>query len=180
MLTLPPTVRIFVAAVATDLRRSMDGLAVIVREQLALDPLAGHLYLFRNRRGDRLKVLWFDRSVCLANTVRVAVRDMRFQLQAWFAAELYQTLLLLPSRCGTCCAVACPRPLPRAELRTYHVTVRLSLLASNYASLRLTTNEGNRNEEVCELLDFRRRSDSLRIGNAGTTSRREHRGVGDA
>jgi transposase len=62
MLTLPPTVRIFVAAGATDLRRSMDGLAVIVREQLALDPLAGHLYLFRNRRGDRLKILWFDRS----------------------------------------------------------------------------------------------------------------------
>jgi len=62
MLTLPPAVRIFVAAGATDLRRSMDGLAIIVREQLSLDPLAGHLYLFRNRRGDRLKVLWFDRS----------------------------------------------------------------------------------------------------------------------
>jgi len=62
MLTLPLTVRIYLAAGATDLRRSMDGLAVRVREQLALDPLSGHLFLFRNRRGDRLKILHWDRS----------------------------------------------------------------------------------------------------------------------
>jgi hypothetical protein len=57
MLTLSPAVRIYIATGATDLRRSIDGLSGLVREQLALDPLLGHLFLFRNRRGDRLKVL---------------------------------------------------------------------------------------------------------------------------
>lgn len=62
MLTLPPSVRIFVAAGGTDMRRSIDGLAAIVRDQFGLDPLSGHLFLFRNRRGDRLKILVWDRS----------------------------------------------------------------------------------------------------------------------
>ncbi len=62
MLTLPPTVRIYLAAGATDLRRSMDGLAARVREHLSLEPLTGHLFVFRNRRGDRLKILHWDRS----------------------------------------------------------------------------------------------------------------------
>lgn len=62
MLTLPPSVRIFLATGATDLRRSVDGLSAVVRERFGLDPLCGHLFLFRNRRGDRLKVLVWDRS----------------------------------------------------------------------------------------------------------------------
>ena len=62
MLTLSPAIRIYIATGATDLRRSIDGLAGLVREQLALDPLSGHLFRFRNRRGDRLKVLAWDRS----------------------------------------------------------------------------------------------------------------------
>ncbi len=60
MLTLSPAVRIYLATGATDLRRSMDGLAALVRERFALDPLSGHLFLFRNRRGDRLKILAWD------------------------------------------------------------------------------------------------------------------------
>ncbi len=62
MLTLSPAVRIYVATGATDLRRSIDGLSALVRERLALDPVSGHLFLFRNRRGDRLKILAWDRS----------------------------------------------------------------------------------------------------------------------
>ena len=62
MLTLSPAVRIYVATGATDLRRSIDGLAALVREHFDLDPLSGHLFLFRNRRGDRLKTLAWDRS----------------------------------------------------------------------------------------------------------------------
>src|SRR2546428_3106029 len=62
MLTLSPAVRICLATGATDLRRSIDGLSALVREPLALDPLSGHLFLFRNRRGDRLKILAGDRS----------------------------------------------------------------------------------------------------------------------
>ena len=62
MLTLSPAVHIYIATGATDLRRSIDGLSAVVRERLALDPMSGHLFLFRNRRGDRLKILVWDRS----------------------------------------------------------------------------------------------------------------------
>lgn len=62
MLTLSPAVRIYLATGATDLRRSIDGLAALVRERFTLDPLSGHLFLFRNRRGDRLKILAWDHS----------------------------------------------------------------------------------------------------------------------
>ena len=62
MLTLPPSVRIFVALGATDMRRGMDSLSTLVRERLGLEPLSGHLFLFRNRRGDRVKILMWDRS----------------------------------------------------------------------------------------------------------------------
>jgi transposase len=60
--TLSPAVRIYVATGATDLRRSIDGLAALVRERFDLDPLSGHLFLFRNRRGDRLKILAWDQG----------------------------------------------------------------------------------------------------------------------
>ncbi len=62
MLSVPPAVRIFLATGATDLRRSIDGLAAIVRDRFGLDPLSGHLFVFRNRRGDRLKILVWDAS----------------------------------------------------------------------------------------------------------------------
>jgi transposase len=62
MLTLSPAVRIYLATGTTDLRRSIDGLSAVVRERFTLDPLSGHLFLFRNRRGDRLKILAWDRS----------------------------------------------------------------------------------------------------------------------
>jgi len=59
---LSPAVRVYLATGTTDLRRSIDGLSMLVRDRLTLDPLSGHLFLFRNRRGDRLKVLAWDRS----------------------------------------------------------------------------------------------------------------------
>lgn len=62
MLTLPPSTRVFVATRPTDMRRSFDGLMGIVRDFLGGDPLSGHLFVFRNRSGDRLKVLWWDRD----------------------------------------------------------------------------------------------------------------------
>lgn len=62
MLTLPPSVKVFLAAGATDMRKSFDGLSGLVRGALAQDPLSGHLFVFCNRRRDRLKVLYFDGS----------------------------------------------------------------------------------------------------------------------
>lgn len=62
MLTLPPSFRLFVARGATDMRKSFDTLAALVVEQVDQDPQSGHLFLFVNRRRDRLKLLWWDRS----------------------------------------------------------------------------------------------------------------------
>ncbi len=62
MLSLPPSVRLFVARGATDMRKSFDTLAALVIEVIEEDPQSGHLFLFVNRRRDRLKVLWWDRS----------------------------------------------------------------------------------------------------------------------
>jgi transposase len=62
VLSLPASVRIFLCAGHTDMRRGFDTLARMVRETLAQDPLSGHLFVFRSRRGDRLKVLYWDRD----------------------------------------------------------------------------------------------------------------------
>ena len=59
MFSVPASVRVFLATSPVDLRRGFDGLAALTREVLAQDPLSGHLFAFRNRRGDRLKVLFF-------------------------------------------------------------------------------------------------------------------------
>ena len=60
MLSLPPAVRIYVCTRPADMRRSFDGLAGCVRDWLGADPLSGHLFVFRNRSADRLKVLFWD------------------------------------------------------------------------------------------------------------------------
>ena len=63
MLTLPPSTRVFVATQPADMRRGFDGLLALARDFLGHeDPLAGHLFVFKNKRGDRLKVLWWDRD----------------------------------------------------------------------------------------------------------------------
>lgn len=62
MLSLPPSVRLFVARGVTDMRKSFDTLAALVVGVVDEDPQSGHLFLFVNRRRDRLKVLWWDGS----------------------------------------------------------------------------------------------------------------------
>ena len=62
MLSLPPSVRVFLAVGATDMRKSFDGLSGLVRSTIGADPLSGHLFAFCNGRRDRLKVLYWDTS----------------------------------------------------------------------------------------------------------------------
>ena len=59
MLSLPLPVRIFLCSRPADMRKSFDGLAALVREFLGADPLSGHLFVFRSKRGDRLKMLYW-------------------------------------------------------------------------------------------------------------------------
>jgi transposase len=62
VLSLSELVRIYVCLTPTDMRKSFDSLAAVVREGLGYDPLSGHLFVFRSRRGDRVKLLWWDRD----------------------------------------------------------------------------------------------------------------------
>ncbi len=59
MIRMDP-VQVWLATAPVDMRKSFDSLAEHVRAFLGQDPLGGHLFVFRNRRGQRLKVLWWD------------------------------------------------------------------------------------------------------------------------
>jgi len=62
MLSLPAAVRIYLATDPCDMRKGFDSLAATVRESFGDDPLSGHLFVFRSRRADRMKILWWDRD----------------------------------------------------------------------------------------------------------------------
>jgi transposase len=59
---IPAAVRVFLCTQPTDMRKSFDGLQGMVREYLGQDPLSGHLFLFLNRRRDRVKILFWERD----------------------------------------------------------------------------------------------------------------------
>jgi len=62
MLNLSRTTRVFLATEPTDMRKGFDGLFALVESVIKEDPFSGHLFVFRNHRRDRLKVLWWDRD----------------------------------------------------------------------------------------------------------------------
>jgi transposase len=77
---IPAHVRSFVCTAPVDLRRSFDGLTLAARERLGEDPRAGGLFVFANRRRNRCKVVWFDRTgACL---LYKRLPDARFGLPA--------------------------------------------------------------------------------------------------
>ena len=60
MITVSAGSRIWIAAGVTDVRRGFIGLSAMVQTVLSENPFSGHLFVFRGRRGDLIKVLWFD------------------------------------------------------------------------------------------------------------------------
>jgi transposase len=62
VLSFPSAVKIFLCLEPTDMRRGFDRLAEMTRHILRQDPLSGHVFVFRSRRGDRLKLLYWDRD----------------------------------------------------------------------------------------------------------------------
>lgn len=98
---IPTQVRIFVCTERQDMRRSFDALALAVRERLALDPESGALFVFASKRGNRLKVLWFDNNgYCL------------------LYKRLHHALFELPEATGS------DRPLTAIDARTLAAILR--------------------------------------------------------
>jgi len=60
MISVPPGVRVCLACGTTDMRKGMDGLAMVVQQVLSEDPFGGAVYAFRGRRGSLMKLLWHD------------------------------------------------------------------------------------------------------------------------
>lgn len=62
MLKIPETVEVYVSLQPTDMRKSFDSLAGSVQDIIGKDPLSGHLFVFIDRRGGKIKVLFWDRT----------------------------------------------------------------------------------------------------------------------
>lgn len=62
MLSLPPSVRLFMAMQPVDGRKGADSLMAIVRDVFREDPLSGHLFIFFSRRQDRVRIVYWDRN----------------------------------------------------------------------------------------------------------------------
>lgn len=62
MLNLPPSVKAYVSNDETDMRKSIDALSLLVQEVLKKDAFSGHLFVFCNKRGDKIKILYWDRN----------------------------------------------------------------------------------------------------------------------
>jgi len=97
MLSLPASVRVFVAVAPADLRKGFDGLAQITRETITQDPLSGHFFVFANRRRDRVKILYWDRdgfAIWMKRLERGTFRWPTPSVQSleWTAAELAAVL----------------------------------------------------------------------------------------
>lgn len=91
---IPTSVRIFVCTERQDMRRSFDALALAVKERLALDPQSGALFVFASKRGNRLKVLWFDHNgFCI---LYKRLHRAHFELPA--ATEIHRPLAHIDAR----------------------------------------------------------------------------------
>jgi len=60
MIALPSHTQIWIAAGVTDLRRGFDGLSALIQTKLEKSPMSGQVFIFRGRRGDLVKLIWFD------------------------------------------------------------------------------------------------------------------------
>jgi hypothetical protein len=80
---LPLSVEIWCATTPTDLRRGPDGLSGLVRSQLHADPLSGHLFVFFNRKADRLKILYWAVGYALSHWAAL----MRYTEQAYLSID---------------------------------------------------------------------------------------------
>jgi len=62
MITVPPGLKIFISTSAMDMRKSFDGMAGIVNNELKKDAYSGHVFVFLNKRGDKIKLFYWDRN----------------------------------------------------------------------------------------------------------------------
>lgn len=95
MLMLPSDVKIFVARQPVDLRKSIDGLAFLTRNVIKQDPLSGHLFVFVNKIGHRVKILFWDRTGFVIWYKRMETARIRLPVDGAASLELASSQLAL-------------------------------------------------------------------------------------
>jgi transposase len=100
MITDLSDVQVWVATTPVDMRKSFDALAEVVRSFLGHDPQSGHLFVFRNRRRQLVKVLWWDREGLAIYYKRLERGEFQFPRASATAVEITsgQLLRLLSGR----------------------------------------------------------------------------------
>jgi transposase len=87
-------VQVWLATTPLDMRKSFDGLAEVVRSFLGHDPLSGHLFVFRNRSRQRVKILWWDRDGLAIYYKRLERGEFQFPRAGTPAVEVTREQLL--------------------------------------------------------------------------------------
>ena len=95
MLLFPSAVRIFVCLKPVDMRRSFDGLSALAEKVLGESPLSGHLFVFGSSRGDRVKILYWDRDGYALWYKRLEVGVFKFPMEEGAGREMSAADLLL-------------------------------------------------------------------------------------
>ena len=95
MLSLALPGRVFLAVAPADMRKSFDGLSGLVRSGLGGDPLSGDLFVFRNKRGDRLKLLYWDRDGLAVWAKRLERGTFQFPAAVGASVEVTATQLAM-------------------------------------------------------------------------------------
>lgn len=95
MLMLPSDVKIFVARQPADLRKSIDGLALLAQEVLRQSPRSGHLFVFFNKVGHRVKILFWDRTGFVIWYKRLEAGRIRLPEEGAASLELEPSQLAL-------------------------------------------------------------------------------------
>ena len=66
MIPVPVNTKVWLATGVTDMRKGFNGLSILAQNALEQDPFSGHLFVFRGRRGDLVKIIWWDgQGACL-------------------------------------------------------------------------------------------------------------------
>jgi transposase len=132
MLSLPPSVRLFVATQPVDGRKGADSLMALVRDVLRHDPLSGHLFVFFSKRRDRVRVVYWDRNGFAMWTKRLEMGRFcpTFSADGQLAANAIEAAELALIIEGIDLAGA--RRRPRWEPRKTTPTESSSRLSSSY------------------------------------------------
>ena len=95
MLSLPSSVKIFLCLEPADMRRSFDGLFMMTEKLIRQDPFTGHLFVFFNKRRDRVKILYWDRDGLAIWYKRLEKGTFRFESDGHGGIEIEPGRLLL-------------------------------------------------------------------------------------